>query len=281
MRHSCAFGRWLFVALALVFISPPQMALANGFKVLGTLTRDARLQPGQKAVERIMVKNTSKELVEVEAKQSDYFFNSEGANRYDDVGTLPRSNGAWIEVSPQQLRIPPGETLAFHYTMEVPLDSDLLGSYWSMILISALPKDAPIADPKKERAVAVSATLRYGIQMITEVGTEGKGSIKVTKASLTQGAPGAEGSPAPIALEMSLENDGTRHVRPELWLEVYSDEGAPLGKFPGEAKRIYPGCSTKISVDLSALPRGHYNALMLADLGRDEVIGARYDLQIP
>ena len=266
-----ALIRQLGAGLALLTSLLPAPAFA-GFQVLGSLSREARLSPGEHMDGRILVQNTGQEVIELEAYQTDYWFASDGTNRYDDAGSLPRSNAKWIHVAPQQLRVPAGETLSFSYTVDVPADADLVGSYWSMLMVAPITQPVAPEGRPGERHVSVQTVMRYGLQLITEVG-QGAGSIKVLSAGLAEGDGG-------VRMDLELENVGTRHVRPRVWLEIFDTTGAAIGRWEGESKRLYPTTSARIAIPLTGLPAGQYTDLMVADLGNDEVFGAQYNLDL-
>ena len=263
----------LLVAAAVALSAPTVPCEASGFQVIGSLSRERNLEAGETSKGRILVHNTSSELLELEAYQTDYWFASDGRNRYDKPGTLPRSNAPWITVTPQQLRVPAGETLSFTYDIDVPDDQSLNGTYWSMVMVAPIANTVELEDSPGERKVSVQTTLRYGVQMVTDVGATASASLSVIDAQLKERETG-------VALNLRLKNTGERHTRPQIWLEIFDDQGASLGRWPGESKRLYPTTSASFDVPLTGLPTGHYSALMVADLGNDEVFGAQYNLDI-
>lgn len=259
----------VFITLLACLWATPALA---GFQILGSLTRESRVPAGQQLEGRILVHNSGTEILELEAYQSDYFYSYDGTNKYGAPGSLARSNAAWITLSPRQLRVPAGETLGFSYTVAVPADAGT-GSFWSMIMISPLKQPVDEAARPGERKVNVQTVMRYGVQVVTEVGAPEPASVKIVGARLEKKEAGP-------ALIVDMENDGIRHVKPELWLEVFDETGVLLGRFNGDSKRLMPGCSARYTVPLTGLPAGKYSALMVADMGRDEVFGTQYDLDV-
>lgn len=260
-------------ALVIVCLWTPA-AFAGGNHVVGSLTRESRVEPGSRSSGRILVHNSSSEVLELEAKQTDYWFNADGTNRYAAPGTEPRSNARWIHISPQQLRVPAGETLAFTYDIDVPADDSLSGSYWSVVMIAPIVQPLQVESRPGERKVSVQANMRYGVQIITEVGPPAPASLAVRDVKLQRNDTG-------VRMVLDLENTGQRHTKPQVWVEIFDASGASVGRRRADDKRLYPTTSARYTVPLGPLEPGHYSALMVADLGNDEVFGARYDLQIP
>lgn len=266
-------ARTLLVAMtALLCLSWATPCLA-GFQVLGSLSREARAEPGARLSGRILVHNTGTEVLELEASQSDYWFSAEGTNRYGAPGSEPRSNARWIHVSPKQLRVPAGETLSFTYEVAVPADESLSGSYWSIVMVAPILQPLVPEGGAGERRVSVQTTMRYAVQLITEVGPPAPAAIEVRQASLEQDDAG-------VRLTLDLENVGLRHTRPQVWLEVFDAGGAAIGRWPATSKRLYPTTSARLTIPLVGIPPGQYSALLVADLGNDEVFGAQYNLDI-
>ncbi len=249
------------------------VASAGAFSVVGKLARDYTVSPGTTIAGRIVVKNQGEEPIEVQARQADYLFQSDGTNAFPDPGTLERSNADWISISPQQMVVPPHETLSFSYRIDVPDDPDLQGSYWSMVLVSPVVKPYTVEPEPGKTVLGLQSVLQYGVQIATHISGTGTRSIRILESHLEQGREG------PLLI-LQVSNDGTLMVRPDLWLELYDDAGGSVGRFDGEQKRIYPGCSVRLQVPLKKVGRGAYTALLVADLGGDDRVGTRYNFNI-
>ncbi len=258
--------------LALV-ICASHGAAAGSFSVVGKLARDYTVSPGMTIAGRIIVKNNSIEPVEVQARQTDYLFQSDGTNAFPEPGTVPRSNAPWIEVSPQQLVIPPNETLSFSYRIDVPDDSSLDGSYWSMVLVSPVIKPYTVEEEEGKAVLGIQSVLQYGIQIATHLSGTGTRDMRILESHLEK----VDGWPQ---LALQVANAGTTMIRPEVWVELFDEQGVSAGRFDGSLLRIYPGCSVRILVPLNEVGTGKYTALLVADLGGDDLVGTRYNLDI-
>ncbi len=248
-------------------------ASAGTFSVIGKLGRDYTVSPGMSIVGRIIVKNPSVEPVEVEARLADYIFQADGTNNFVEPGTLPRSNASWVTISPQQLVIPPNETLSFSYRIDVPDDPDLEGSYWSIVLISPVVKPYAVESEEGKTVVGIQSVLQYGVQLATHFSGTGSREMKVLESHLVE----VDGEPQ---LELQVASTGTLMIRPRMWVELFDEEGASSGRFEGTSMRAYPGCSVRVQIPLSGVSAGSYTALLVADLGNDDLVGMRYQLEI-
>ena len=262
----------LVLLCALVaFIAP---SLHAGVVVVGNLARTTNVNPGDTFDGVVFLKNTGADSADVRLFQTDYTSKSDGTNEYGLPGRSPRSNAEWITVSPTRLRLNGGETRPVRYRGRVPMDSKLTGTYWSMLMVEPLADTAPTPENHPNKvAVGLQTTIRFGIQLVTEVGKTAKASLQVQEKRLVNYADKRN-------LELDIGNDGERLLIPSMTVELFDNTGASVGRFDAGRTRIYPGCSVRAKVDLTDIPSGKYAAMVLLDSGDTQVLGAQYDLDI-
>lgn len=247
-----------------------------GVMVNGELTRIHNVQPGDKTEGVLVLKNTGTESASVKIYQTDYLFSSDGSNHYGKPGELPRSNAAWITLYPaDRITIPPSATASINYSLQVPARQDLTGSYWSMVMLELLPEasGAELSGEKGRIKAGVQTILRYGIQIVANIGDSGTRNVKFLEKKLSY----AQGKKT---LELDIENTGERELKPLVYVELFNADGTYAGKFECPPTRFYPGCSIKCTFDLSSLAKGTYKTLVVADNGDEYVFGAQYDLTL-
>lgn len=273
----------------LLFVMWARFSLA-GVVVVGELTHEKTLEPGQRIEGSIELRNTGESEYQVRVYQTDYLFRADGSNLYGDPGSADRSNAGWFSVSPNRLTIPPHQKALVYYSgqvpqvrqlasvnndLQIPVGADLTGTYWSMVMIEPVP-EAGVQTAEDEAGkvkLGIQTKVRYGIQIVTNVGDEGTPQIRFLDKKLSR-------RQNKTVLQMDIENTGKRWLSPRVWVELYDSQGAQAGRFEGEKKRIYPGCSVRQTVDLGDVPRGIYKALVVVDNGDQYVFGARYDIGI-
>ena len=262
------------VFLVLLFcLIMPSVSVA-GVSVPGGLTYEKEAHPGRTYKGAIQLINTGEGFQEVKIYQTDYLFYSDGRSIYGEPGKDPRSNADWINFNPHRLIIPPKGTAQVNYTVNVPNNETLTGTYWSMLMVQDVSKASPEIT-KNEKAivtVGITQTMRYGIQIITNVGDTGARKLKFVKTKVLK-------TDDKRILQIDMENIGERWIRPSLWAELYNEKGLSVGKFEGGKSRIFPGTSVRFKVDLSQVPEGKYKALVVADCGGDDLFGATYTLK--
>ena len=242
--------------------------------VIGGLTHEKKAKPGETYKGSILIKNHDTTPHEVKIYQTDYRFYFDGTNHYDPPGKLRRSNANWLSFSPHRIIIPSESVARITYTVETPGDPNLVGTYWSMLMVEEIPKTSPESSQVEKIGpqVGITQIVRYGVQMITHIGNSGDRKLKFLETKLLR-------ETGKRILRADIENTGERWLRPYLWTDLYDDSGSYVGRFEGSRKRIYPGTSTRYKVDLSNVPQGMYKALVVADCGGDDVFGANYTLK--
>jgi len=247
--------------------------------VIGDLSQDKDARPGEAYNGVIVVRNDTNEPQEAKVYQTDYSFQYTGTNNYGEPGTLPRSNAKWIAFSPSYLVLPPLGTLAVNYTVTVPKDSGhekFIGTYWSMLMVEGIQKgsaESSLPQKDKKAQMGIMQTIRYGIQIATTIANTGSKKIEFVGANLVTQQDGKR------VLQLDIQNTGEIGMRPDVYLELFNEQGASAGKFPGVRYRIYPGTSVRQAIDVSGVAKGTYKALVVVDAGGDDVFGAQYTLQ--
>lgn len=254
---------FLFVLFTLLFSLLLVLSCEAKVLVVGELIREMTVQVGQTYKGIILLKNDGEKTREVKLYQTDYLFFSDGTNIYGEPpGKLERSNANWLIFSPTWVEIPPGQTVSISYTLKVPNDDSLVGTYWSMLMIEPLGEMEDLALTKElsegeQTNVSVRQVIRYGMQFVTHIGDSGTRDLKLDWKM--------EGR----ALQLDLENIGQRWLRPEIRVELYNKEGLLIGRFESKSGKmcIYPGTSVRHIIDLSDLPKGKYKwVAVLTDL---------------
>jgi hypothetical protein len=242
--------------------------------IRGDLTHERQLRPGETYKGTIRVNNTGDEPEDVKIYKTDYRFDCNGSYFYDPPGGHNRSNADWITFNPHRITVPPHGTSVINYVLEVPQSPDLVGTYWSIIMVEHVGsgKRQVSAEDETEVSVAVGHVIRYAIQIVTHIGSTGTCKLRFLNTDLVR-----EGDER--VLNVDLENVGERWLRPTLWTELYAKNGAYAGKFEAGRLRMYPGTSVRYTINLTEAEQGDYKALIVADCG-DDVFGATYSLVI-
>lgn len=270
--NKCVFT-CVFTVFLLFVLSGNIFAEVN-LNVDGTMTRSFTLDPGGKTRGEIVVQNQGDEESEVKVYLQDYLHYADGRNLFQKPGAVGRSNASWIALTPNQAVIPAKGSLTINFTLSVPPDPKLKGTYWSLLMIEPVPKSLLTpGKPENDVNIQVVTVIRLAVQMISTVGKSGEAKLRFQSRSLAR-------EQGRRLLTLDLENMGDRLLTPHVWTELYNKKGQSSGKIDGSRHRIYPGCSARFVLDLSKLAPGGYKAVVVADNGDDNVFGANYTLEL-
>ena len=262
------------LGLALILVLSPVLVRAQ-VGIVNGLTQEKVCAAGESFESFIRLKNNGPSEETVRIYQTDYTFTADGKAFYEAPGKLAKSNAAWITVAARQLTLPGMASVDVKYTCKIPATSSLIGTYWSIIMFEVVPpaQRAKTEADKKEIKFGVSQVTRYGVQIVTHMGDTGKRSLKFLDTQLLQDKSGK-------ALQVDIENNGERWLRPFSYVELYNEAGEPAGKIEGDRWRIFPGTSARFRFDVSALKPGAYKALIVFDNKDASVFGLQYTLNI-
>lgn len=267
------YGRAMMLVLALL---AAQGLWAQAVQVRGKLSRTLTLTAGAQQQDAIELVNTGTEPAQVRIYQTDFLRKADGTADYlePELGSNPRSNVGWLTVTPKLLMLAPQERTQVLYSVQAPADGKLAGSYWSVIMVE--PQVAAPATPEPEAGqikVAIRTVVRYAVVVNVNIGDTGVRSMKFMDKRVVA-------KDGKRALELDLLNTGERQLTPVIWAEFYGADGALVARVADRQRSLLPGCSIRSALDITTLPAGKYEVLVVADNGDDYVFGARYTLDL-
>lgn len=276
MTRKNMLGAWLLAISQMLTTMPANAQIA----VTSSLSQDIGVTPGSTHSGTVTLSNQTNEDQQAKIYQTDYLFYADGTNLFAEPGSTVRSNAEWILLSASTVTLPPFTSMQVDYEINMPDDyagEDLVGSYWSMIMVEGIPRDSEestLPQQSDELKVGLRQVVRYAIQVATHVESTGQGILAVSEPSVVYGS---ENIPE---LRLVVANEGDRMVKPESWVELYDEDGQAMGRFSGTTSRIYPGTSISQRFRLTELPPGQYRALAILDSGGDAVDAADYTIMI-
>lgn len=264
------------LALLLVIAATPATAQGTGMvHVAGGLTRAYTVTAGSVTDGKLLMQNDGDAAADVRLYQTDYAFFADGRSLYGPAGKLPRSNASWIKLTPSQVTVPAHGTATVFFTITVPADDALHGTYWSVVMVEPLVSGSldPATPTSAGVQVGVSMVHRYALQMVTTIG-EGTAAVEFSNTAVRQ-VGGKQ------VLQVDVANTGTVWLRPTAWAELFGPLGTSLGRLEGNKMRLYPGTSGRFTIPLTDIPAGAFDALVVVDDPDGEVFGTQLSLTVP
>lgn len=257
--------------------------------IRGSVVEDAN--PGDIIQAKITIMNPIDTAVAARLYIADYQNNIAG-ERFLDADTTVRSNASWVSFSGEEQEIAPHTTVEIPVEIAVPANSNVEGSYWSMIMVEAQAQTVVEADPEKEGIAGLGLEIvnRHALNIITTVGN-GYADLSFSNPQLLESELGGN------LFSVETENLGNRIATADVYLDIYSMEGQLLGRIDAGKVRIRPDNpmgfifdfanvsnfveeTNTVGTETVALESGTYNTLMIVDAGGDELFGARYTLEL-
>jgi len=263
----CVRAAWLsgLAALALLAPSPARAQIA----VLTNTVEERIAAPGESYRGSIVVLNTTAVEQRVRIYQTDYTFSADGKSDFAEMGSSARSNATWVTPASQTLVLPPNAQLPLTYSVRVPPDSGLTGSYWSTIMVEGTAGRAPA---ERRGSVGLASVIRYAVQVATHIQASGSRQVQFAAPVVATDSSGHR------TVQLVLTNVGQRAYRPVVWVELYDNLGELRGKVEQTRGLLYPGTSLKQTFAFADLPRGTYKAIIFADTGDDAIFATQHKL---
>jgi len=268
-----------FPLIAFILVGAISSPASAQISVRSQLSHDKSVVPGEQYSGAILVRNDSDKPQQAKVYQTDYLFQADGSNYFGDPGKLERSNASWIDVAASQVVVPPRSSIEVTYRVNVPDqigDAIPSGSFWSIIMVEGIPETSPenLENDLPDNSYGVLQVTRYGVQVASHFEDTEGAALTITDSQLTK----SEESEA--TLNLAVRNDGHMLVRPDMWVELYAEDGTALGRMEAQKSRLYPGTSVTQRIKLGKLDPGAYRALVIMDAGEEDVFGAEFNLNI-
>ncbi|WP_297088644.1 hypothetical protein [uncultured Draconibacterium sp.] len=253
-----------FVLIFFVTESNGSIVILNG------LTQENSVEPGSSYRGTIQLQNVGKAQKNVKVYLKDYWYSYTGESKHDPGGTLARSNANWISYNPEILTLDSAEIATIDFEVTVPDNDSLRGTFWSVIMVEGIVE---VDTANRQQGVRINTAIRYAIQVISNVGSEGNSDLQFLGMELAR-------EDSANILNVAIENTGEWILRPEMSLELFDETGATVSQIKGESRKTLPGTSVMSSLVLENIQAGKYTGVLVADCGNDRLYGTNLSIEI-
>jgi hypothetical protein len=154
------------------------------------------------------------------------------------------------------------------YTVTIPHNQKLDGTYWSVLMIEGV---APIK-PSQAGQVTINTVIRYAVQIVTELKNKGVGKLTFMKPTLVK-----EGNQLFLAVDMN--NTGDHYIAPDMTMKLFNESGSLVKELTAPRRGVFPNCSTRFRINLEGVKSGKtYQAVIVAQGKGQDVFGLNYTL---
>ena len=246
-----------FLSLILLFFF--QISIANVI-VLNGLTHTHESKSGQLISGVIKLKNTKDSNQRVIIYFNDLFQKCGEKTLLTIESTHSNSIKNWLSTEVNEYVLKPKEEYELVYTIKVPDNATLIGSYWGVLMVEI---EEPIKEDELEYSVKLESKVRYGIQIIADINSKNKSELEFNNIEILKENDIAN------AIKLEVKNLGHFYVQPTIVLEIFNENGKQEKKLEVKFKKIYPGHCKLFNLNVSDIPNGKYTGVIVADYGED------------
>lgn len=249
----------LLFFLGLVLSSSANVTVING------LTHVHQGVSGERIQGELIVINTSKVDQSINLELSDAHFSCTADRTFSSDSSHMQSSMTWLTLPFQSMVLAAGERRSIPYEVQIPSDLPGLGSFWSVIMVNV---DQPIAERVMENNLGLSSKIRYAIGVITHINEPSGFNLSFTGASMDKNK-----------LELEVQNQGTYLEGVKITLEIYNNSSELVDVISTDRNMVFPGFCRKYLLDLSMIPSGSYQVIVVAN-NKKEYVGTTVELNL-
>jgi hypothetical protein len=246
-------------------------SLFGNVAIINGLTQVKSGTSGDVIQGEVVLLNTSNEEQRVIFEINEALFSCSGPRIYTEKNPHAQSSSSWFSAEVADKVLAAKEKYVYKYTITIPDDQNLRGSYWNMLMVTI---EKPIKEETLNDNVGLNTKLRYGVGIITNVNSLDEVNLYFDQVDLKN-----EGETPVRQLEVRINNGGLFVEGVVLSLEVYDQEGNKVNQLSTDRNMAFPGACKSFYLDVSVLEPGDYQCILLAE-SRDEFAGTSLSLTI-
>ena len=258
------------IVLTIAFIFFMNTAAFSGVLIVNGLTHTYEGSSGDRVRGEIILQNTSNidQLVTFDLNEA--IFSCSEFRKFTKDMSHERSSLTWFEGNLGDKVLAPNERFVYRFSINIPEDATLKGSYWNMVMIQV---EKPMQQ-QQSNAVALNSKMQYAVGVMTNVNNIEDLDLTFTSIDFLPEA----GLPSKN-LSVNLENENLFVEDVKLLLEIYDATGTKIMEKSTVRNLIFPGFCQEFIIDLTSLAKGNYQCMLIAD-SREEYVGANINLNI-
>lgn len=228
---------------------------------------ELKARAGSQQTEVIHVRNNSSRPIRVRAYPENWFLGEDGSRNFIGRQPAPYSRQEWLRVNPADFRLLPGEIKSVRFTVSVPEEAKD-GGYHAAVSFEQIPEAPPGG---RLGQVAFTGKIVAAVYVIVgRVNVEGRLEDLVFE-------PGN----GPHQLRLKIVNSGRFHFRLKGEVTISTAEGRKVMTVEIPDEPVLPETQRWLTLNLKEnLAPGRYLAEARLDIGRDELLGLRKELEV-
>lgn len=226
---------------------------------------DVVMAPGDVRSDALTIENPSDETLTVRIYAEDWSYTNTGFGdkNFFPAGTLPKSASKWLVLNPLELELPPFSRRDVKYTLTVPKDPSMSGTYHSVIFYESNAGEMP---GPSGAMVVVAARLGTVVRVGMKGTLQRSGKIEDVRITLSSGNQ-------PTLFELTFHNTGNTDIILKGNFIIMDGQGMPkargkLGDLITESGQTV----TRKSEWAGRLASGEYDVIFTFDLGEGQLL---------
>lgn len=218
---------------------------------------------------KVTLKNIGDKPQAVKVYFNDLVSDCSGKIDYVKPGENLRSLFPYINVNTTDYTLQPGEEYELSYRIDLTKNDFDNGSLWILMMVEVVD---PVSKSSSQ-GLEIGSKIRYAVQLIANIGQKNAEAISFSNVKMGKDINEER------VLEASIKNEGKYMAIPVVNIQIFDDKGTKVKDLAVPSKKIYPQNCQSFSLPLADLPKGKYQAVLLAEY-LEESIGVNIDLEI-
>lgn len=274
-RHQASASRYLLALSTLMLLTWPSTIVhaqeaAAFVQLVGNLTREVSVSPGEAVEQTVLVRNTGTEPAYVHLSFAEVTFNQNGAAVQSQV-SHPRSSKSWMKAPDEPVLIPGGATVAVPFTINPPVDAT--GGYWSSIIVRPDQSVYQTWNLDGQATVPIQVVAQYAGVIYTNVQGTGTNKLVFTSAEI-------ESTSNSRTLTLGLLNEGDRADRFTVRAQLITLQGQIVSDRDVRVRAV-PGQTRQLQFELGTHAPGQYLLLITADANQPQLFARQFQVDLP
>jgi hypothetical protein len=209
----------------------------------------------------VQLYNPTHRPLNVRISQADFVYNERDERFFIEPGKYARSNANWIRYTGLHT-IPPFETYNFTFSVSVPNQRELVGSYWSILFIE---EDIHLFDTHND----IVFQMRFAVLVINNIRNTGDIDFNFNDIVFTNDS-----------VSLILHNTGSLWFETTIKIDIFNDNAQLIGRYSFEGNSILPGLGRVFNFPIQTMISGNYHAVIVAEVGDNQIFGHQVSFTI-
>lgn len=255
--------------IILIFTLASCLYATTDISIIGAMSYEYTGKKGDLLEGKIKIANNTDVAKEVKISLCDYPISDEKTTIYPEAGSDSRSNAMWLQLPVKKLVISPNGTYDFVFKIQIPKEG-IEGTYNCMLMVEPFVTERSSEDNEK---AMVRSIIRYALHIVTNIENTGTYQLKILDKKLKK-------IEDKTFYTVTVENTGTKYFRPDIHMDLYNNKGEKVENFEINPRWLFPGKQRTYDLDVSALPKGSYQGLLIFDQKGADFYGSKCQFDI-